>query len=107
MTKVTSQLNNRQLKRWKNALKQVAKINKYIKKDYLVIDDTNRNDGPILIPFIIKDYDGFSSIGIKDGNAFYCYGDNDVDYDNGIMHTSIKDFNKQFDNLSVYQKIKI
>jgi hypothetical protein len=107
MTNITSTLNNRQLKRWKNALKQVAKLNKYIKKDFLVIDDTNRNDGPILRPFIIRDYDGISSIGILDGNAFYCYGDNDVTYDNGIMHTSMEDFNKQFNNLSVYSKVAI
>jgi hypothetical protein len=110
MTKVTQSLNPTKLKRWKNALKKAASVNRFIRKGYTVLD-SELESGTLIKAELFSlqiDSEGISSLGMKSGNAFYCYGDNDIEMDNGIMHTSLKDFtNGSISAIKVYQEIAI
>ena len=88
--------------RWRNALKQLATINRFIKDGYIV-----KYQGEIIPKCVLKNDGEISELGFyPNKNTFWCFGDNDLNADNGIMYDSIEEFNKDLsDNTEVYKKV--
>ena len=104
MTEQTKKLNKTQLGRWKVALKEAAKINRKLKinKGSILVDGSNI----ISVPFSIKINNGISTLGFHYERSTLGFGDNDPDFDNGIMYTSISEIKKQFKGYKVYMELK-
>lgn len=92
-----------QKKRWWNALKQAAKINRLQKSGkYLIVlnDELLTKDGR----FYISNGDHLVWKDRPDSNVCYTYFINDPELDNG-MYDTIKEYNKQFKDLQLFVKI--
>lgn len=106
MTEQTKKLNKTQLKKWKVALKEAAKINRILKtnKD-VILYDTSCNDC-IEVPFSLITKNGISTLCFVMGNTIFSYGDNDPELDNGIMYNSITEIKDMFKCFKIYKEIK-
>lgn len=106
MTEQTKKLNKSQLKRWKTALKEAAKINRILKtnKD-VILYDTSCND-IITVPFSLIRSDNISTLCFVIGKTIFSYGDNNTEADNGIMYNSIKEIKDTFKCFKIYKEIK-
>lgn len=104
MTEQTKKLNKTQLGRWKVALKEAAKINRKLKinKGSILVDGSTI----ISVPFSIKINNGISTLGFHSERCTFGFGDNDLDFDNGIIYTSISEIKKQFKGYKVYMELK-
>lgn len=90
-----------QKKRYHNALKQAAKINRLQKVNdlFLIWDDE-------LVPKTGRFYLNENSLVWKnrpESNMAIVYFINNIELDNG-MYDTIKNFNKQFNNIQVFKK---
>lgn len=84
-------------RRWINALKIAAKINRYLKKGYLVFD----NDGEIFNGKFVINENQLETVEKSTYGSYHAgYFHNDKKWDNGI-YTTIKDYNKIFENFKV------
>lgn len=90
-------------KRYLNALKKAAKINRYIKQGYHVLFENT----PLKRGFILC---GKEIVLKTDSSTSFIFYTNDENYDDGY-YTTIKEYNKEFNNyFSVYNpsaKIKL
>lgn len=106
MTEQIKKLSKTQLKRWKLALREAAKINRKLKrnKDSILIDTTDYS----IIPssFKIFNENEISTLGYKIDRALYSKGDNDPRFDNGIMYSSLGDIRRMFKNYKVFKELK-
>ena len=88
---------NNYKRRWINALKIAAKINRYLKKGYLVFD----NDGEIFNEKFVLNGNILETVEVTQSGIFHSsYFHNDTRWDNGI-YTTIKDYNKMFENFKI------
>ena len=106
MTEQTKKLSKTQLKRWKLALKEAAKINRKLKrnKGSILIDPIT--DEIISVPFSIKTINGISTLGFHYERCTIGFGDNDPNFDNGFMYTSLDEIKKMFKDYRVFKEIK-
>lgn len=106
MTEQTKKLNKSQLKNWKTALKEAAKINQKLKKNKnsILIDTTDNS----IINSAFKIYleNGISTLGYVIDKSLYSKGDNDPEYDNGILYSSLSEIKNKFKSYKVYKEIK-
>lgn len=104
MTEQTKKLSKTQLKRWKLALREAAKINRKLKrnKGSILIDGTSI----ISVPFSLKTKNDISTLGFHYERCTISFGDNDKNFDNGIMYSSLGDIRRMFKNYKVYKEIK-
>lgn len=104
MTEQTKKLTKTQLKRWKLALREAAKINRKLKrnKGSILIDES----GIVTVPFSLKTKNGISTLGFHYERCTIGFGDNDTDFDNGFMYTSLDEIRKAFKDCKVYKEIK-
>lgn len=102
----TKKLSKTQLKRWKLALREAAKINRKFKrnKGSILIDTTINKI--VSVPFSIKTKNGISTLGFHYERCTIGFGDNDPNFDNGIMYSSLGDIRRMFKNYKVYKEIK-
>lgn len=105
MTEQTKKLNKTQLKRWKLALKEAAKINRRLKKNKgsILIGENNEI---ITVPFSIGTRDGISMLGFHYKRCVIGFGDNDPEYDNGFMYNSLAEIRRAFKPYRVFKELK-
>lgn len=105
MTEQTRKLTKTQLKRWKLALKEAAKINRRLKtnKGSILIGENNEI---ITVPFSIGIRDGISTLGFHYTRCVVGFGDNDPEYDNGFMYNTLDEIRKMFKSYRVFKEIK-
>ena len=106
MTEQTKKLSKTQLKRWKLALRKAAIINRKLKrnKGSILIDTTINKI--VSVAFSIKTKNGISTLGFCYERCTIGFGDNDPNFDNGIMYSSLGDISRMFKNYKVYKEIK-
>lgn len=104
MTEQTKKLSKTQLKRWKLALREAAKINRKLKrnKGSILIDGTSI----ISVPFSLKTKNGISTLGFHYERCTIGFGDNDPEFDNGFMYTSLDEIRRVFKPYRVFKEIK-
>lgn len=105
MTEQTKKLSKTQLKRWKLALREAAKINRKLKrnKGSILIGEFNEI---ISVPFSLKTKNGISTLGFHYERCTIGFGDNDTRFDNGFMYTSLDEIRRMFKPYRVYKEIK-
>lgn len=105
MTEQTKKLNKTQLKRWKLALKEAAKINRRLKtnKGSILIGGNNEI---ITVPFSIGTRNGISTLGFHYGRCVVCFGDNDPNFDNGFMYNTLAEIRRMFKPYRVFKELK-
>lgn len=106
MTEQTKKLSKTQLKRWKLALKEAAKINRKLKRNKGSILIDHITDEIISVPFSLKIKNGISILGFHYERCTIGFGDNDPNFDNGIMYSSLDEIRKTFKDYKVYMEIK-
>lgn len=87
-------------KRWENAKQIAEKINNYLDAGFLVFDEDFK---PVKYKFIISDDEVLQphqSPNTTGTRMFTLIFSNDLEFDDGV-HTSIKDFNKRFEDWKV------
>ena len=105
MTEQTKKLNKTQLKRWKLALKEAAKINRKLKtnKDSILIGENNEI---ISVSFSIGIRDGISTLGFHYPRCVIVFGDNDPEFDNGLMYNTLDEIRRMFKDYRVFKELK-
>ena len=105
MTEQTKKLNKTQLKRWKLALKEAAKINRKLKrnKGSILIGENNEI---ISVPFSIGTRDGISTLGFHYPRCVIGFGDNDPEFDNGFMYNTLDEIRRMFKDYRVFKELK-
>lgn len=110
MTEQSKKLSKTQLKRWKFALKEAAKINRKLKsnKGSILIDASDNSSDNIIIKtgFRLITENGISTLGYVIGRCLYSLGDNNKEYNNGIMYSSLDEIRRTFSTYKVYKEIK-
>lgn len=105
MTEQTKKLSKTQLKRWKLALKEAAKINRKIKKNKNAILIDTENGMIISNTFKLRTNDGISTLGFISHNCIIAFGDNDPEYDNGFMYNTLDEIRGSFRQYKVYGEV--
>jgi hypothetical protein len=106
VTEQTKKLNQTQLKRWKLALKEAAKINRKLKKNNGSILIDTKDNSIINSGFnIFKEDDGISTLGYMIDRCLFSKGDNDLEYDNGIIYSKLEDIKNNFNRYKVYKEL--
>ena len=105
MTEQTKKLSKTQLKRWKLALKEAAKINRKIKKNKNAILIDTENNMIISNTFKLRTNGGISTLGFISPNCIIAFGDNDPEYDNGFMYNTLDEIRGSFRQYKVYGEV--
>ena len=106
MAEQTKKLNKTQLKRWKLALKEAAKINRILKKNKnSILIDTEYNT-IISNKFKLRTNDGISTLGFHYPRCVIGFGDNDPEFDNGFMYNTLDEIRRMFSVYKVYKELK-
>lgn len=105
MTGQTKKLTKTQLKRWKLALKEAAKINRKIKKNKNAILIDTENNIIISNNFKLRTKNGISTLGFIGPYCIIGFGDNDPEYDNGFMYNTLDEIRKSFNKYKVYGEV--
>lgn len=105
MTEQTKKLTKTQLKRWKLALKEAAKINRKIKKNKNAILIDTENNMIISNNFKLSTKDGISTLGFISPNCIIGFGDNNPEYDNGFMYNTLDEIRTSFKHYKVYGEV--
>lgn len=105
MTEQTKKLSKTQLKRWKLALKEAAKINRRLKmnKGSILIGENNEI---ITVPFSIGTRNGISTLGFHYARCVVGFGDNDPNFDNGFMYNTLGEIRRMFKSYRVFKELK-
>lgn len=84
--------------RWRNALKQAAKINRLLRKGYIVFDKNNSKCDEFFE--LTKNGTVLCQITKTEGHKFtWMWFENNKDFDHGL-YTTIKEFNKRFEGMT-------
>lgn len=107
MTEQTKKLTKTQLKRWKLALKEAAKINRKIKKNKnaILIDTSDYNIMNGKFELFTDKSTGVSDLGILHKRSLFSMGDNNPEYDNGIMYNILGEIRTSFNQYKVYGEV--
>lgn len=108
MTEQTKKLNKTQLKRWKLALKEAAKINRILKnnKNSILIDLSDSSIVNDSFQLFTDKNSGISNICIFHDRSVFLMGDNDSESDNGIMYSTLDEIRRNFSKYKVYGELK-
>jgi hypothetical protein len=108
MTEQTKKLNKTQLKRWKLALKEAAKINRILKKNKnsILIDTSDSSIVNNSFQLFTNKNSGISDLGILHDRSLFSIGDNDSEYDNGIIYSTLDEIRRNFSKFKCYGELK-
>lgn len=108
MTEQTKKLNKTQLKRWKLALKEAAKINRILKKNKksILIDTSDSSIVNNRFQLFTDKNSGINDLGILRDRSLFSMGDNNPEYDNGIMYSTLDEIRRNFSKYKVYGEFK-
>lgn len=82
--------------RWKNALKWAAKVNRLLKKGFIVFDKDGNRCNEL---FSLKDKQIVQVSGSPGHTFSWMWFENNLNYDHGL-YTPIKEYNKRFEGMT-------
>ena len=102
MTEQTKKLNKTQLKRWKLALKEAAKINRILKqnKNSILIDLSDSSIVYNSFQLFTDKNSGITDLGILRDRSLFSMDDN------GIMYSTLEEIRRNFSKYKVYGELK-